>query len=236
VKKSMLSGIQAHTTYLERIKESRKALGAEEHSSVTVSSGNVSFDHTIKVGFKNLIHMYNIKKDKVGRKAGEDVIDNNDMTRRNGTSHGSEGTLHLPDPQAEKLPSVVSSVSPNPSPTTVVIREIPLNGVTTRSRSGSSRGTTKKTVSIKSTLNSFSKSNSSVKQMLSSSKKNTTSAFLRKKWICDQCTYANEDIPWSNTKTKCGMCQMPRNLGMATNKIAANNEVIEIDLSKTKHS
>lgn len=235
VKKCMLSGIQAHTKYLERIKESRKALGAEEHSSGTVSSGNMSFDHLMKVGFKNLIHAYNAKKSDLGRNSREHIADNNSMIRRSGTSQGPEGTVHPPDPQTDKLPSAVSSASSNPSPTTVVIREPPLKGVTTRSRSGSSRGVTKKDVCITSTLTSFSNSNSSVKQLVSSSKKNTVPASSRKTWICNQCTYVNEAIPWSNTKAKCGMCQMSRNLGMTANKITADNEVIEIDICKNKN-
>jgi len=237
VKKSMLSGIQAHTTYIERIKESRKALGAEEHSSITVSSGNATFDHTMEMGFKNLIKLYNTKKAAAENSIRNDVVDSNGTTYQNEIAQVSEDKiLHIPGPPAEKLPqpslpSMENSVSINPSPITVIIRDLPLNGVTTRSRSGLPRGVTKKaaTGATTSTLDPSSNSNPFVKQSALSSKKNTAPTSLRQKWTCNQCTYVNDYIPWSNTKAKCGMCQMSRNLGMVANTIGTSKEVVEID-------
>lgn len=220
VKISMLSGIQSHKKYIERIKESRKALGAKEDSSKKVSSGNASFDNTMKMGFKNLIQSYSSRKPMAKNKVGKDAVEEDGMTCQSGVPQGSDKTLlssYLPTGKLPQQPLqyLKNSGSVNPSPTTVVVRDLPQNGVATRSRSGLSKCVTNKVLNISSTPCSLSNSNSSVKPSASFSKNHTAPELSRKKWICNHCTFVNEDIPWSNTKAKCGMCQMSRNL--ATN-------------------
>jgi len=223
LKQAMLSGVQCHTTYMERIKDSRKLAGKNSNLTAIISSGNAAFDSSMESKFKDLIHK--VKKNMTAKCTRKDSFNCNRRTSLSAVTQASNATLSaIPDKHTavksshSKVPGQSSS-STQTSSTDSSIQPSPLAGSPTPA-----------TLIVNS---SFCQGGKNIDTPVFSSrtssfptrhKKRLANTPRTEKWTCDQCTYENEHFLWSNTKAKCKMCQKDRPLTVD----GTSDRVIEI--------